>query len=64
MSLRIYSGLPARQQLPSTVAIIHLASAVLTHRDPCVTEEHYNRAMSISAGEEYAIITKSYREHP
>ena len=42
----------------------HLASALLNHRDPRVTEEHYNRATSISAGEEYAIITKSYREHP
>jgi integrase len=39
----------------------HLASAVLTHRDPCVTEEHYNRAMSISAGEEYGIIAQLYR---
>jgi site-specific recombinase XerD len=42
----------------------HLASALLNHRDPRVTEEHYNRATSISAGEEYAIITRSYREHP
>ncbi len=41
----------------------HLASALLNHRDPRVTEEHYNLATSISAGEEYAIITKSYREH-
>ncbi len=40
----------------------HLASAVLAHRDPRVTEEHYNRAMSISAGEEYAIITAFYRQ--
>lgn len=41
----------------------HLASAVLNHRDPRVTEEHYNRAMSISAGEEYARITQFYRQH-
>jgi integrase len=41
----------------------HLASALLAHRDPRVTEEHYNRAMSISAGEEYAIITAFYRQH-
>jgi integrase len=41
----------------------HLASAVLGHRDPRVTEEHYNRAMSISAGEEYASITAFYRQH-
>jgi integrase len=42
----------------------HLASALLNHRDPRVTEEHYNLATTISAVEEYAIITKSYREHP
>jgi integrase len=41
----------------------HLASALLNHRDPRVTDEHYNRAMSISAGEEYAIITQFYRQH-
>jgi integrase len=40
----------------------HLASALLNHRDPRVTEEHYNRATSISAGEEYAIIIQSYRQ--
>jgi integrase len=39
----------------------HLASALLSHRDPSVTEEHYNRAMSISAGEEYGIIVQLYR---
>lgn len=41
----------------------HLASALLNHRDSRVTEEHYNRAMSISAGEEYAAITRLYRQH-
>jgi len=41
----------------------HLASAVLGHRDPRVAEEHYNFAMGISAGEEYAMITQSYRQH-
>jgi len=41
----------------------HLASALLTHRDSRVTEEHYNRAMSLSAGEEYAHISRSYRQH-
>jgi site-specific recombinase XerD len=40
----------------------NLASAVLAHRDQCVTEEHYNRAMSLSAGEEYASIARFYRE--
>jgi site-specific recombinase XerD len=42
----------------------HLASTLLNHREPRVTEEHYDHATSISAGEEYAIITKSYREQP
>jgi len=41
----------------------HLASALLSHRDPSVTGEHYNRAMSISAGEEYGIIAQLYRHH-
>jgi site-specific recombinase XerD len=41
----------------------HLASALLNHRDPRVTEEHYNRATSLSAGDEYAQITRIYRQH-
>jgi integrase len=41
----------------------HLASALLNHRDPRVTEEHYNRATTFSAGDEYALITQFYREH-
>lgn len=40
----------------------HLASALLNHRDPRVTEEHYNRATTFSAGDEYALITRFYRE--
>jgi hypothetical protein len=42
----------------------HLSSALLNHRDPCVTEEHYNRAMGLSADEEYADITQFYRRQP
>jgi integrase len=42
----------------------HLASALLNHRGQRVTEEHYNRASNISAGEEYALIAQFYREHP
>jgi integrase len=38
----------------------HLASALLNHTDPRVTEEHYNRATSISASQIYAEITKSF----
>jgi integrase len=41
----------------------HLASAVLNHRDRRITEEHYNRATTFSAGDEYALITQFYREH-
>jgi integrase len=40
----------------------HLASALLNHRDTHVTEEHYNCAMNISAGEEYGIIAQLYRQ--
>jgi integrase len=40
----------------------HLASALLNHHDRRVTEDHYNRASSISAGEEYAQIAGLYRE--
>ena len=39
----------------------HLASALLNHRDPRVTEEHYNRASSISASKIYAEITNTFR---
>jgi integrase len=38
----------------------HLASALLNHTDPRVTEEHYNRATSISAARIYADIAGSY----
>jgi integrase len=39
----------------------HLASALLNHTDPRVTEEHYNRATSISAAETYARIISGFR---
>jgi integrase len=39
----------------------HLASAVLNHTDPRVTEEHYNRATRIGAGRIYAEIINSFR---
>jgi hypothetical protein len=39
----------------------HLASALLGHADPSITEEHYNRATSLSVGKAYAaIIEKHY----
>ena len=38
----------------------HLASAILNHTDPRVTEEHYNRASSLSASKIYARITAGF----
>jgi integrase len=40
----------------------HLASALLNHTDPRVTEEHYNRATSISAARAYAAIAEAFRK--
>ena len=42
--------------------IPHLASAVLNHTDPRVTEEHYNRAPSIGASRTYAEIISNLRQ--
>jgi integrase len=38
----------------------HLASAILNHTDPRVTEKHYNRASSMSASKIYARITAGF----
>jgi integrase len=38
----------------------HLASALLNHSDPRVTEEHYNRASSVNASKIYADIIQGY----
>src|SRR5215472_13829578 len=38
----------------------HLASALLNHTDPRVTEEHYNRASSVSASKIYTRITAGF----
>ena len=38
----------------------HLASALLGHSDPKITEEHYNRASSLKAGQDYASIVQQY----
>ena len=40
----------------------HLASALLNHTDPRVTEEHYNRATSIGATRIYAEIISNLRQ--
>ena len=42
--------------------IPHLASAVLNHTNPRVTEEHYNRATSIGASRTYAEIISNLRQ--
>jgi integrase len=38
----------------------HLASALLNHTDPRVTEEHYNRASSVRASQIYSEIINGY----
>ena len=39
----------------------HLASALLHHTDPSVTEQHYIRASSMAAAQDYATIVKAIR---
>ena len=39
----------------------HLASALLHHTDPAVTEEHYNRASTLSAAQVYAALIRAIR---
>jgi site-specific recombinase XerD len=39
----------------------HLASALLNHTDPAVTQEHYNRASSLSAAESLAALIRNFR---
>jgi integrase len=38
----------------------HLATALLGHTDPRVTEEHYNRATSINAAKTYAALIRQH----
>jgi len=39
----------------------HLASSVLAHRDSATTQQHYNRASSLSAGKAYLALAELYR---
>jgi len=39
----------------------HLASALLNHTDPRMTEEHYNRATAMTAATEYAKLVAEFR---
>jgi integrase len=40
----------------------HLASALLNHTDPRITEEHYNRATSMSAATTFAQLIRTIRQ--
>ena len=40
----------------------YLASVLLDHRDPRVTEEHYNRASSMTAAQSYAELVDALRK--
>ena len=40
----------------------HLASALLNHREPAVTQEHYNRASAMSAGKAYLEVIERYKD--
>jgi site-specific recombinase XerD len=47
----------ARSDMP------HLASALLGHKNQQITEEHYNRASSLNAANEYAsIVQRCYKQ--
>ena len=48
----------ARSDMP------HLASALLGHKNRQITEEHYNRASSLSAANEYGSILQRYYNSP
>jgi hypothetical protein len=39
----------------------HLGSALLHHRDPTITKEHYNRASSLSATQRYGALVRTLR---
>jgi integrase len=41
----------------------HLASALLHHTHPSVTEKHYNRASSMSAAQTYGALMQTFRRH-
>jgi hypothetical protein len=41
----------------------HLASALLHHTDPSVTNAHYNRATSLSAAERFRQIVRRYEKN-
>jgi hypothetical protein len=40
----------------------HLASALLQHTDPRVTEKHYNRATTLQAAEAFARLIAGLRQ--
>src|SRR5215213_9068910 len=42
----------------------HLASALLQHRDRRATDQHYNRASSLSAAGAFGLMIQGLRAHP
>jgi len=42
----------------------HLASALLQHRDRRITDQHYNRASSLSAAGAFGLMIQGLRAHP
>jgi site-specific recombinase XerD len=62
ISPHLFRTIDATTAADACVDMPHLASALLGHTDPRVTEEDYNRASSLNAGNAYAeIIQKHYR---
>jgi integrase len=56
-----------RTSAASTAAVYggsspNLATAILHHTDPSMTEAHYNRATGLSAAQAYVAITETYRD--
>ena len=56
-----------RTAAASTAAIYggrhpNLASGLLNHRDRRIVDEHYDRSMGLTAGEEYSRIARLYRQ--
>ena len=60
VSPHLFRAAAASTAATYAVGTPHLASALLNHTDPRTTEEHYNRATSISASKVYAEIVGNY----
>ena len=60
VSPHLFRTAAASRAASSGGSMPHLASALLNHTDPRTTEEHYNRASSITASKIYAEITRGF----